>query len=137
MIEIRPSHQRDATPNLTPLVDIVFQLLIFFMLTAFFIQPEGLGVKLPEAEGAPLPMQKELVVTVERSGALRIEDRPVELSELEAVASAKLASSPDKTVVVKADRDVVLNRVVAVMEACRKAGAAKLVIATESPAGAP
>ena len=83
MIEIRAGRTRDASINLTPLVDVVFLLLIFFLLTAFFIQPEGVGVKLPEAEGTPSQARDEIVVVVDAAGKVLLSDIEVSLDELE------------------------------------------------------
>jgi len=133
MIEIKTGRTRDTSINLTPLVDVVFLLLIFFLLTAFFIQPEGVGVKLPEAEGTPGEVKEEIVVVVEASGKILLSDLEVSLDELEEQVRAALAQTPSRPVVIEADRRLVLQKAVSVMERCKRAGASRLIIATESP----
>jgi biopolymer transport protein ExbD len=133
MIEIKTGRPRDTSINLTPLVDVVFLLLIFFLLTAFFIQPEGVGVRLPEADGTPDDAKAEVVVVVEASGRVLVSDVEVSLDELEDQVRAALARDPSRPVVIRADRRLVLQKAVSVMERCKRAGASRLIIATESP----
>lgn len=133
MIDIRPAGGVERVPNVTPLVDIVFLLLIFFLLTAFFIRPEGLGVRLPEADAAPVESGRELTVVVEKDGRILVGESVLSLDELESAVERALSVDPDRTVVIKADRDLVLEGAVRVMDRCQRAGARRLVIATERP----
>ncbi len=132
MIEIRTSLPEDRAPNITPLVDIVFLLLIFFMLTAFFIRPEGMGVNVPEADAPAVDADSEITVVVDKEGAVLLGDVPVTLEELSAELAAALSADPTRPVVIKADRGIALQRAEEVMETSKKASAERLVIATES-----
>ncbi len=136
MIDIQRSRGGEVSVNITPLVDIVFQLLIFFLLTAFFVQPEGVDVNLPEAESGTLQESDEIVVVIDAAGAVTLAGVPVGLDELERQVGMALAASPDRAVVVKADRKVALQGAISAMERCKKAGAKKLIIASESPESA-
>jgi biopolymer transport protein ExbD len=133
MIEIKPATRIESAPNITPLVDIVFLLLIFFLLTAFFIQPEGLGIKLPSADAPAMQAGEEIEIVIEPSGRVLMGGEPVEISEIEGRVSLALSAGPERAVVRKSDREIALQRVVEVMDKCRKAGAERLVIATQSP----
>ncbi len=131
MIEIKPTKIKEAGINITPLVDIVFLLLIFFMLTAFFIQPEGIGIKLPEADAEVVEEKDEIVIIIDKDGKIMIAESAVALNKLEACIKSKLTDGFDNTVVIKADRSVMLQSVVSVMDKSRKAGVEKIVIASE------
>ena len=133
MIEIKAGRPLETGLNITPLVDIVFLLLIFFLLTAFFIKPEGLGVRLPQAHGAPLSGEEEIIVVVQADGGVVLSGVEVSLEELAEQVRKALTEAPSRPVVIKADRRVVLGKAVQVMDRVKKAGAQKLVIATESP----
>jgi len=133
MIEIRPSATYHRAPNITPLVDIVFLLLIFFMLTAFFIQPEGMGVDLPDADAPPTEAVTEFTVLVDETGDIEFNGVPMSKALLESELSLALEKEPAAAVVVKADGSLPLQGIVGVMEAINRAGAERLVIATERP----
>jgi len=133
MVEIKSTRPAESSLNITPLVDIVFLLLVFFLLTAFFVEPQGLGVNLPEAEGAPVDEQTELVIVVDEHENLTIKDVPVALSDLQEEVSGFLEAHAGSAVVIKSDREVKLDMVVKVMDRCKKGGAKNLVIATEAP----
>ncbi|MFO8056051.1 MAG: biopolymer transporter ExbD [bacterium] len=137
MVEIKSTRPSESALNITPLVDIVFLLLIFFLLTAFFVEPQGLGVELPEAEGAPVAEQEELVVVIDKHENITIKEVPVALSDLEKEVSGFLENHPDSAVVIKSDRAVKLDAVVKAMDRCKKGGAKELVIATEAPPPSP
>ena len=137
MIEIKPTKIKEAGINITPLVDIVFLLLVFFMLTAFFIQPEGIGIKLPEADAEVVEEKDEIIIIIDKYGIISIADEVVSLDRLESEIKSKLIGGSDNTVVIKADRSVMLQSVVSVMDKCKKAGVEKLVIASDPESGGP
>ncbi len=137
MVEIKSTRPSESSLNITPLVDIVFLLLIFFLLTAFFVEPQGMGVNLPEAEGAPVDEQTELVIVVDKHENMTIKDVPVALADLQKEVAGFLEAHSGSAVVIKSDREVKLDTVVKVMDRCKKGGAKNLVIATEAPQDSP
>jgi len=118
---------------LTSLIDIVFMLLIYFMLTANFIVEEGIDIKLPQADqsAAQEEVTKEITVFVNSEGSTYIGGELVPESELMATLQEMIGSQPDRLVIIKADRTVVLNSAVRVMDIAKSAGAGRLCIATE------
>ncbi|WP_293170796.1 biopolymer transporter ExbD [Oceanithermus sp.] len=122
--------RREPTINLAPLVDIVFLLVIFFMVTSTFITPEtGLPVDLPQAvtgearpEGAP-------TVVVQADGQAFWKGEPVDDAALLASLRKALAQDPVGTVILRADRKTPHGRVVQVMDLIRQAGAKRVAIA--------
>lgn len=116
---------------LTSLIDIVFLLLIYFMLTTNFMVDEGIKIKLPKASATSPQTQKEITIVVDQKGRAFIENQKVPLNELFAVLKERLAGTEDGLVVIKADRSVILNKAVRVMDVAKAAGAGRLVLATE------
>ncbi len=128
MIRI-PVRPKAAGLNLTPLIDMVFLLLIYFLLTAHFIEEEGIGVRLPTAASRVERQDREVAVALDRDGAVFLDGGVVGLDELEA-RLRRAAAQGEITVVVRGDREVALQAVVSVMEAAKVAGAARIVVAT-------
>jgi len=118
---------------LTSLIDIVFLLLIYFLLTTNFLAEEGIRVQLPQAVSAVAQEDRELVVTVSPEGDVYLGARPLNLDELLDIVKQRLEADPETAVVLKADRTLVLDRVVQVMDTIKAAGAARLRLATERP----
>jgi len=116
---------------LASLIDIVFLLLIYFLLTTNFIVNEGIDVRLPKAKASRPQTQKEIIVYVNADGQVFFGGHKVALDELFMRLQAMLKGSEDRLVVIKADRRVVLNKAVAVMDVAKAAGAGRLCLATE------
>ena len=125
----RPKYQ--ITAPLTSLIDIVFMLLIYFLLTTNFMVDEGIKVKLPRAKASAPQTQKEITVYVDRDGRAYIHDQPVPDDRIFKKLKQMIGESRNPLVVVKADRAVVLNKAVRVMDLAKAAGAGKLCLATE------
>jgi biopolymer transport protein ExbD len=118
---------------LTSLIDIVFLLLIYFLLTTNFIVDEGIKVKLPNARAASSQTEKEITIVVDRNGRPFLDNREIPLNELFSELKGRLENREDSLVVIKADRSVVLNKAVQVMDVAKAAGAGRLALATEKP----
>ncbi len=119
--------------NLTPLIDVVFILLIFFMVTTTFEDRSGLKVQLPKAaeHRATDESSKVLSVTVSKTGALYVGEAEVSLEQLRSKLKSHAAGSADATVVIRADQLTNHGRVVEIMDLAKTLGIAKLAIATE------
>ncbi|ABA89629.1 biopolymer transport membrane protein, TolR-related protein [Syntrophotalea carbinolica DSM 2380] len=130
-----PVRSQSTGLNLTPLIDIVFLLLVFFLLTTHFIEEDGIGVRLPAAASTTTREKDEVAVAITRDGRLFVAGQQVHLSGLEQKLRGMLSS--DTAVVIRGDRDVPLQTAVSVMEQTKKAGAARIVVATLEEAGAP
>jgi len=116
---------------LTSLIDIVFLLLIYFLLTTNFIVDEGIAVKLPHARATAPQVDKEITIYVDSAGKVYMGEQIVPLNMLFAKIKADLSANADRPVVIKADRSVILDKAVNVMDIAKAAGAGKLVLATE------
>ncbi len=120
-----------GTLDITPLIDVVFLLLIFFMLTSSSIMQPAIRVKLPRVRiGAPVEVQK-LEITIDKSDRLYIGKRPVTMEELKAVVKDWAGRSVNLPVLIRGDEDATLGCVVQVWDICKAAGITKLRIGTE------
>ena len=114
--------------DIAPLIDVVFLLLIFFMLTSTFISQQGIRVNLPSAVSAkPLPGE-DLVIFVDAKDRFVINKKAVTLKRL--TASIEAAAKARSSILIKADKEASLGRVVEVWDLCRDAGISNINIAT-------
>jgi biopolymer transport protein ExbD len=120
--------------DLTPLVDTVLNLLIFFMLSSSFAFQPGIRVRLPEAASKEEEPKQDLVLVLTQDQRLYLNDQPVQLADLDRRLRERLRERNDAVVILKADREVLHGRVVEVMDIVKEAGATRLAIATEPKA---
>ncbi len=133
-MEFQGLTSRHKTPNLTPLIDIVFLLLVFFMLTAHFVKDQSLDIALPEADSAEnLEEQGALEIVINNEGEILIDMKLITPDELDASLQQGLQSRSNKQVILRGDKDSKLDLTVRVMDAARKAGAESLDIITSQP----
>ena len=77
MAAVQRSGSKDERPDLTPMIDVVFQLLIFFMVTAVFAITPGLDIKLPEAEESQAPDKENLFIVVDQDGNMKLNHKTI------------------------------------------------------------
>lgn len=131
MLDIKYKRKPDALLNMTPIIDIVFLLLIFFLLSTNFMTQEGINVKLPLAENTAPQTQEEITVYITHEGLVFLKNEKLSDAQLYTKLKSLIGDDPERLVTVKADRQIVLNRVVKVMDIIKSAGAGRLCIATE------
>lgn len=127
----RRRNQSGVQIPLTSLIDIVFLLLIYFLLTTNFLVEEGIKIKLPQAKAAAPQTEEVITVYVDPEGRAYIGTEEVSLAALFDRLKAMIGTNEDSLVVVRADRTVVLNKAVKVMDIAKAAGAGRLCLATE------
>ena len=131
--------RREATVELTPLIDVVFLLLIFFMVSTSFVQNQALNVELPQANGDAQPSQDLYIeIVVLKNGRYEIEGRDVADASLQGLAKTlqtvvkkKSALSTNLPVVISADASATHQSVVIVMDACAQVGLTQISLATQ------
>jgi biopolymer transport protein ExbD len=116
---------------LTSLIDIVFLLLIYFLLTTNFIAEQGIDVNLPDAEASVPQTRQEITVYIDSAGLVYINDQLVDFNDLFDRLKDRISQDPKQLVVVKADGSIALERAVQVMDIAQAAGAGSLFLATE------
>jgi biopolymer transport protein ExbD len=129
-MQLRPQKKRSVILNVTSLIDVLFLLLIFFMISTSFLATPAIKLELPKAKHADVVRQKPIVVYIDPDGAVFLNDEPVDTSLLGAALGSKLDGSEEKTVVLKADSRVSHGRVVEVMDIVKGVGAKRLVVST-------
>ena len=119
-----------AEINITPLTDVFLVLLIIFMVTSSVIANTGKKVDLPEAQESAETPPKAVSVTLTAEGDVQVNDQLVALEELRGHIENALSQSEDKMVILRGDKEVVLERAVYVLDQAQLAGAEGFAIAT-------
>lgn len=127
----RYSRTLSAQFDLTPLIDCVFNLLLFFMLTSSFVLMPGIRVNLPRALTSEAIPEKSLVVTVTEENLVYLNERAVTLADL-ARYLEKVAAG-NQSLLIRADQRASLGKVVEVWDLCRDIGITQVNIATTQP----
>ena len=122
---------REDAPNLTPLIDVVFLLLVFFLVaTTFADQEVEMDLELPKAsEGESQGDDHLLVIDVAADGRTFVEGREVGTEALRQKLSAAAERDPEREVLIRGDGRVDLERIVAALDACRMASLRRVSIA--------
>ena len=131
-MQFEGSRRNSHVPNLTPLIDIVFLLLIFFMLTSHFVRDDALNIQLPETEsGETLDEEKSLEIIIDADGQWRYRGEVIEQQALLLALQKDLSARKDKRVRIRGDKASNLGGAVSVLDLARKAGATGVDIVTE------
>jgi len=121
----------DMGLDIAPMVDIVFLLLIFFLLTSQFIRQPGMKIDLPKAKAARMQDKQDIIVSITREERYFVNGQPVAKEAVESAVCGKLESSERKVVIIKADRKTELQPVVAVMDYAKRCRAEGVTITTK------
>lgn len=117
--------------NLTPLVDVIFQQIIFFMLTSSFIMQPGIKIKLPSAVTSDIIREKEIFVNIFEDGTIFFKGKIVKIDEFQKLLSGEVKNTKERIIlVIKADREAKHGIVVDVMDKAREIGVYRIAIAT-------
>jgi biopolymer transport protein ExbD/biopolymer transport protein TolR len=120
--------------DLTSMVDVVFLLLIFFMISTTFVEAPGITVKLPESSSQQRKQEsKEIKVYLSREGVISLGKEQIEQEELRRRLRAYGDRAGGMTFLLLADEEAMHGKVVALMDMAKEAGFEKLAIATEYP----
>ena len=114
--------------DIAPLIDVIFLLLIFFMLTSSFIFQPGIKINLPKALTSEVIQKENLIIIVTSDNSLYINERLISQEEL--ASRLKIAAKESKPILIKSDREASLGKVVEVWDLCRSQGIQKINIAT-------
>lgn len=117
--------------DMTPMIDCVFQLLIFFMVTTVFAVQSGLKVDLPQAATSDAPPEKDLSITISEKGEMDLNGSRVTMDNLEEQLRIQKDIFGSKVLIIKADKKTLHGIVVDVMDAAKVVGIDQLAIATE------
>lgn len=115
--------------DIAPLIDMVFQLLIFFMLTSSFIMQPGIKVNLPKAVTSEVVKYENIELLVSSENVIYLNGKVVNTQEIKALI--KQAAKRQQSILIKADRRASLGRVVEIWDLCRDLGVTQVNIATD------
>ena len=116
--------------NITPLVDMVFLLLVFFMLTSSFIVMPGIKINLPKAVTSEVIKEKNIIITVNSDNVIYLNEKPITFEELTEHLKGIVAEEKTRPLLIKADKNTQLGAVVKVWDICRNVGVTQINIAT-------
>ena len=120
-----------ADLNITPLIDIVFILLIFFVVTTTFVHELGLPIERPESTTASETPASVVRVAVSRRGEVTVDAQPTSPWRVESEVRSRLRDDSNAAVVVVADRGAVADLLVDVIDSCRRAGAKNVALGVD------
>jgi len=125
----RTAGGEDSEVNLTPMLDVVFIMLIFFIVTASFVKESGIDVNRPDAVTAETKPQGNIFVAISSTDQIWVDKRNVDPRALRANIERLKAENPQGTVVIQADEDSKNELLVKVMDAASQAGIEKISVA--------
>ncbi|HNR23371.1 MAG TPA: biopolymer transporter ExbD [Steroidobacteraceae bacterium] len=140
-MNFKPRRTDEPELNMTPLIDVVLLLVVFFMLSSTFVQEGRLRVRLPEARDVPVtrPAQEPIVVSVTEGGGYRVNERDLVNAGADTLRAALLAVAGEERgipVTLRADARASHQAVVTAMDVLGKLGFAEINIATVNDADA-
>ncbi len=127
----RGSNDDDADINLTPMLDVVFIMLIFFIVTATFIKQPGQNVLKPAAETGEKKPTVAMLVAITPNGEIWIDKKRVEAAAVRAHLERLHSENPKGGLVIQADRESTNEKLMAVLNAARAAGLREVAISTD------
>ena len=128
----RPTPQEDEkVADLTPMLDVVFIMLIFFIVTATFIKETGIEVNRPDTKTAQFKKTVSLLVAVSPDNSIWIDKKKVDIRNVRPLMERLHAENPKGGLVIQADMDSKVEKVLAIMDAARTIGIGQVAIAGE------
>jgi biopolymer transport protein ExbD len=125
----RRNRRNDTEINIAPLIDMVFILLIFFLVNTSFVKESGIEVNRPTAATAQLQANTTIIIGIDREDRIFMENREVDVRAVRANVERALAENPEGGVIVVSDKDANAGVVISVMDGCRMAGAENVSLA--------
>jgi biopolymer transport protein ExbD len=126
------AEEEDNEINLTPMLDVVFIMLIFFIVTASFIKEAGIDVRRPEAPTADRQDDASILIAISENDEVWIDRKEQDPRNLRATIERLYLENPKGSVVVQADQESTNETLVMVLEAAKQAGVQNVAIATEN-----
>jgi biopolymer transport protein ExbD len=117
--------------DMTPMLDIVFIMLIFFIVTTSFVKESGVTVSTPQAQSASRQENTNIFIAITDSGEIWIDRRPVDPRSLRAIVARLHADKPEGSVIIQADENAATRVLVEVMDQVRLAGIDRIAIAAD------
>lgn len=135
MIRYRKRQQEEQGIDMSPLIDMVFILLIFFMVSATFVKDMDLEINRPKASSSTPSSTKALRVYIDASGDTYLDNQPIRVWMIQSKLRDMLRSSTDSSVLVVTDDGVPSRKLIEVVDQCRLAGAKDVGVVTQTEGG--
>lgn len=123
--------EEDSDIDITPMLDVVFIMLIFFIVTASFVKESGIEVNRPEASTAQQQTKANIFIAINEKGEIWIDKRKVKQDSVRAVVERLHAENPQGSVVIQADENAKVKLLASVTDSARLAGVSNVSFATE------
>jgi len=123
----------DIEINMTPMLDVVFILLIFFIVTTSFVREAGVAIDRPEAQSAAPLSQQAIVVAITNTNQVWIDKRQVDLRSVRRNIERLLSESPESSVIIQSDQAAQTGVLIKVLDQTKLAGAKKVAVAAQQP----
>jgi biopolymer transport protein ExbD len=120
--------EEEAQIDMTPMLDIVFIMLIFFIVTTSFVKPSGLDYNKPKASQATSKPSANIFIGISKTGVIMMENRQVDIERVTANVERMLAEAPEAAVLIQADKDTLHGYVVKVLDSVKAAGIDKISV---------
>lgn len=127
---LRRRPRRAAEINLINMIDMLFFLIVFFVLTSSFTSEIGVDISKPKAQSAKNLPKQPLLVGITREGNIHVNESPVSPAALEGILRHYMSMDPDRSVVIVADREAMMASTVDVLDACNLANVKKVSVST-------
>ncbi len=134
-MRFRPKKQEVDNIDVSPLIDMVFILLIFFMVTTTFVKDMKLDLNRPSAASASKASSKVVRVYIDNTNQIYVDNQPVKLWALQSKLRDLLRESTDKSVLVISDSTIPVERLIDVVDECRMSGAKDVAVSTSKEMG--
>ncbi len=126
------AQEEENNIDLTPMLDVVFIMLIFFIVTASFIKETGIEVNRPDTSTAVQKKNANILIAITASNEIWADKRRIDIRSVRAFVERMHAENPKGAVVVQADNDAKVETLTAVVDAAREAGVFDVSVATEN-----
>ncbi len=136
MLNITAARRRNRSMvdiNMAPMIDMVFLLLIFFLVTTSFVKETGIEVSRPTAATATTKEKATILIGIDANNRVYLDHREVDVRAVRANIERALAENPEGSVVVVADKASATGTAIQVMDGCRMAGAQNVSLAAKLP----
>lgn len=122
--------------NIIPMIDIMFFLLVFFMLsTMYMVEQKTIPVNLPQATSSTIDNKTNFTVTLKDDGSIYLEDQQTDIQTLLMQATKEQKNNPSFAIIIRADKDINYDKVVSFIDTLKKAGITRFGLATNGAGG--
>ena len=123
--------EEESEINITPMLDVVFIMLIFFIVTATFVKEAGIDVNRPDAATAVKQEKANILIAISANNEVWIDRRQVDIRAVRPIIERMQAENPQGSVVIQADKESKTDTLIKVMDAARSAGVSNVAIAAQ------